>query len=258
MYLKLSIYYGVFQVISNLNLYNSVFNGNSSIAQKNTTELQVATEKQTDNNANSQVSGSKDNNVYLSTRAQKIAAISSEFFSGAPLTFDDIESLKTKLYQFGLISKGDYATLTNDKTEVKSNEVSENISTTSLTNFIGDFIKRLNKEDVDKKDVDEDKEGDDAVTKSETIIALTEALTTAKKILANVEEQKGQADFKSSLKNTLALLKETINDKVFEQLPLDDKIGLSKVHQALEIVDRLSPQRLNNDKVNQYIQLSFS
>ena len=76
-------------------------------------------------------------------------------------------------------------------------------------------------------------------------------------MLSNIEEQKLQPDFQSTLKSTLALLNETISDPSFESLPLEDKVGLSKVHQTLEIVDRLSPQRLNNDKVNQYIKLAF-
>jgi len=237
-------------MINNLGLYSGTSNNNSTVSQQNTAEIQAITEKHAQSSVKSEESAVVDNSLYLSSRAQKINAISSEFFSGAELTFDDVGALKEKLYQFGLISKGEYATLSGTTTDATTSESSANTSTTTLTSFLGDFIERLNKDD-DDEDSDED------VTESETIVALTGALTTAKEILNNVEEQKLQTDFKSSLKDALALLKETINDKSFEKLPLDDKIGLSKVHQALEIVDRLSPQRLNNDKVNQYIKLSY-
>lgn len=239
-------------MINNLGLYNSTFNSNSTVSQQNTTEIQTITEKHAESIAKSEEPTVVDNSLYLSSRAQKINAISSEFFSGAELTFDDVGALKEKLYQFGLISKGEYASLSGATAEANTNEASEATSTTTLTNFLGDFIERLNKDDSD-----ENTDSDEAVTESETIVALTGALTSAKEILNNVEEQKQQTDFKSSLKDALDLLKETINDESFEKLPLDDKIGLSKVHQALEIVDRLSPQRLNNDKVNQYIKLSY-
>ena len=222
------------------------------MSQQNTTEIQAITEKHAESLAKSEEPAVVDNSLYLSSRAQKINAISSEFFSGAELTFDDVGALKEKLYQFGLISKGEYATLNGTTAEATTNESSEITSTTTLTNFLGDFIERLNKDDSD-----ENTDSDEEVTESETIVALTGALTSAKEILKNVEEQKQQTDFKTSLQGALALLKETINDKSFEKLPLDDKIGLSKVHQALEIVDKLSPQRLNNDKVNQYIKLSY-
>ncbi|ALO36181.1 hypothetical protein CMT41_16675 [Colwellia sp. MT41] len=240
-------------MINSLGLYSSVFNNNLTVAQQNTSEIEAIIENHTENSVKSEGSaGIATNNLFLSSRAQKINAISSEFFSGAQLTLDDVGKLKEKLYQFGLISKGDYAALTSDTVNEQNSAVSEKMSTTTLTSYIGDFIERLNKEDVD-----EETQGDDVVTESETIVALTAALNIAKDILANVEEQKHKADFKSSLQSVLALLKYTINDQSFAGLPLDDQIGLSKVHQALEIVDHLSPQRLNNDKVNQYIELSF-
>ncbi|MCJ8293223.1 MAG: hypothetical protein MJK15_02345 [Colwellia sp.] len=240
-------------MINNLGLYSAVYTNNSTVAQKNTTEIQAVIEKHAENSVKSE--GSADlatNNLFLSSRAQKINAISSEFFSGNQLTLDDVGKLKEKLYQFGLISEGDYAALTGGSVNEGNSEASEKMSTTTLTSFIGDFLERLNAEDENK-----DVQGEDVVTESETIVALTGALNIAKEILANVEEQKHKADFKSSLQGALALLKDTINDKSFVGLPLDDQIGLSKVQQALEIVDHLSPQRLNNNKVNQYIELSF-
>jgi hypothetical protein len=240
-------------VINNLGLYSSTFNNNSTVAQKNTDEIQALTEKYSEKSVQSEETSNIADSLFLSSKAQKINAISNEFFSGAELTFDDLDKLKEKLYQFGLISKGDYASLASDVVNESSSKENEIISTTTLNSFIGDFLERLN-----KKDEDEKVEGDDEVNESETIVALTEALNTGKDILANVEEQKHKTDFKSSLQESLAFLKETINDKSFSGLPLDDQIGLSKVYQALEIVDNLSPQRLNNDKVNKYIDFSLS
>ena len=77
-------------------------------------------------------------------------------------------------------------------------------------------------------------------------------------IISDVEEAKRESDFKESLQATLSTLKDTVEVPAFEKIPLDDKVGLSKVYQTLEIVDQLSPQRLNNAKLNKYIDLSFS
>jgi hypothetical protein len=235
-------------MINNLGLYSSSFNNYSAVAQKDTDEIQAITEKYTEKSIKNEGTSDTTSNLFLSSKAQKINAISSEFFSGADLTFDDVGKLKEKLYQFGLISKADYTALTDDTVSGSSHETNEKESTTTLTNFIGDFLERLNA-------ADEKAEGDAEVNESETIVALTKALTSGKEILANVEDQKNKVDFKASLQGALALLKETISDKSFSGLPLDDQIGLSKVYQALEIVDHLSPQRLNNDKVNKYIDL---
>ncbi len=91
----------------------------------------------------------------------------------------------------------------------------------------------------------------------ESLIALKEALSTAKNILADVEKAKADPKFKESLANAISLVKETINTNAFEVMPLDDKVGLGKVYQALEIVDKILPQRLSNDKLNRYIQVAL-
>ena len=122
-------------MINNLGLYNSAFNKNSAVAQKNTDEIQVITEKYAEKSITSDITGDTNNSLFLSSKAQKINAISSEFFSGAELTFDDIGKLKEKLYQFGLISKNDYAALTNDTVSESSNEENDKVSTTTLANF---------------------------------------------------------------------------------------------------------------------------
>ena len=72
-----------------------------------------------------------------------------------------------------------------------------------------------------------------------------------------LKKTKRETDFKATLQDTLVLLKETIEAPTFEKIPLDDKVGLSKVYQTLTIVDQLSPQRLSNEKVNKYLDLSF-
>lgn len=132
-------------MINNLGLYSTEYTNNSTVAQKNTPEIQAIIEQHAENSVKSESSaGIATNNLFLSSRAQKINAISSEFFSGAQLTLDDVGKLKEKLYQFGLISEGDFAALTGGRVNEKNSEASEKMSTTTLTSFIGDFLERLN------------------------------------------------------------------------------------------------------------------
>lgn len=248
-------------MITNLNLYNNitgnnVLGNNISAITQGTIETSQASVTNTDiakNNVENEVANvAPNNNIYLSDRSQKISNISQEFFSGGQLTFDDIGRLKDKLYQFGLISKNEHVSLTGVNETSEQQEVNEKISTITLSHFIGDFIERLNS---DKKESKTDEE--QPAEKSEAIIVFTKALTTAQEILNNVEDKKGEKDFKANLKESMSVIKSMINDESFAKLPLDDQTGLSKIHQALEIVDSLSPQRLNNAKVNQYIALSL-
>jgi len=41
-------------------------------------------------------------------------------------------------------------------------------------------------------------------------------------------------------------------------VPVYDKVGISKIYQSLDIVDKIIPERLSNEKVNRYIEISFA
>lgn len=241
-------------MINNINTYSSLFNTNASTTTSSSSEVDdiVAAYKQ--KMAASEQPELSNENLYLSTRSQKIYSISQEFFSQGSLNFDDIDSLKERVYQLGLISKQEYAGLTN--TELSEGELAaaDALPSQNIANFIGDFLKRLDETDAGKVENTNDSE---PAEESETLVALKGALTTAQTILADVEDAKTQADFKESLASTLSFLKETINANAFEKMPLDDKVGLSKVYQSLEIVDKISPQRLSNDKLNRYLEVSL-
>lgn len=247
-------------MIDNLNLYNTV-SGNSTFANNTAaTQKTNATEDSSLNNANNETTKKvTTNNVYLSSRSQKISDISQEFFSGGELTFDDIERLKGKLYQYGLISKNEYTNLTGANEAIEQKGPSEKTSTSSITNFIGNFVERLNTDNNGNK-TDKDDSADETetpATENKLIQTYSEALKTAKNIFENVEKMKQQDDFKSSLKESMLVIKGMVNDENFTSLSLDDQVGVSQIYKALEIVDTLSPQRLSNAKINQYIESSL-
>lgn len=87
---------------------------------------------------------------------------------------------------------------------------------------------------------------------------MKQGLTAVQGVLTNIEIAKNDPDFKQTLFSSLSLFKEIINADSFEIIPLDDKVGISKIYQALEIVDSITPNKLSNDKVNRYIQISIA
>ena len=243
-------------MLNNINNYSSLLNSSTNSASTTSKSEIDSIIEQHKENTTEQVAGNtlNQNNLYLSSKAQKINALSNEFFNGATLNFNDVESLKERAYQLGLISQNEYAKLTNSTTKTESEVTEIEDPTMALTDFIGDLLKRLqSNEDEENQDTDNATE-----QPSEALNALISALVGAKEIIANIEEAKQESDFKDKLQNTLGLLKETIEAPSFEKVPLDDKVGLSKVYQTLEIVDQLTPQRLTNEKLNKYIDLSFS
>lgn len=239
-------------MLNNINSYSSLINTPSTNTSTSEIDSIIAQHKESTAEQTASVT-TNQNSLYLSSRAQKINALSKEFFSGDSLKFDDVESLKERVYQLGLISKDEYAKLTNTSSDIDTNTLNTDNSTLGLTEYMGDLITRLQ---ADENNDASDPESEEQ--RSETLSILIKALESAKAIISDVEEAKRETDFKESLQATLSTLKDTVEDPAFEKIPLDDKVGLSKVYQTLEIVDQLSPQRLNNAKLNKYIDLSLS
>jgi hypothetical protein len=242
------------KMINNINLYSSLFNTHLPTSS-GTSEIDeiIAAHKQ-ESQVNKQDQSSGETNLFLSTKAQKINSLSNEFFNQGGLNFDDIDALKERVYELGLISKQEYAHLTNTELTNEELEASKDVSSQNIAHFVGDFLKRLNESEADKADKADEEE---PYEENEKLTALKEALSKAQSILTNVEQAKTDPKYKESLTNAIALVKETISTDAFKLMSLDDKVGLSKVHQALEIVDKISPQQLSNDKLNRYIQVAL-
>jgi hypothetical protein len=241
-------------MINNINSYTNLFNTSSSASSTTSSVDEIIAEQKESIVATQSVE--QDNaNLYLSSRAQKIDSLSREFFSQGELNFTDIGALKERAYELGLISKQDFSHLT--QSEVASTGVAsdEEESNTSLVSFISDFLERLDETDpTETEEIDSEASEEE----SEALAALTEALLTAKTILTDIETAKNDPSFKESLTNTLSTLKETINADFFEKIPLDDRVSFTKTYQALDIIDKISPQRLTNDKINQYISIGLT
>lgn len=233
-------------------MINTINGFSSNHSLNSTTSSEVVEIIESHKKSNSPVNETTSNtngNLYLSSRATKINALSTEFFSKGALSFNDVDALKESAYQLGLISKQEFDRLSNTEPNTTNSQLSQEMSSETLASFAGSFVERLDATNDDKSDTEEE---------SESIIVFKEALMTAKNILSNIDEAKKSPDFKESLTAAITTLRETISADSFEIIPLDDKVGISKVYQALEIVDQISHKRLSNTKVNQYIQVSFN
>lgn len=232
-------------MINNINVYTSNFDTNLSTSTK-IDEIIEAHKESTAIVEN--VIPSLTANLYLSSRSQKINAISTEFFSNGAINFDDVSGLKERVYQLGLISKQEYARLTDTELDNNKREDTVELSSQTLASFAEDFLQRLNKAGT---------EGNNPEETNQRLSALKDGLTTAMEILSDVDSAKKNPNFKESINATLSMLKETINADTFEIIPLDDKIGITKIYQSIEIIDKISPARLSNAKVDHYIKVSF-
>ncbi|WP_159817948.1 hypothetical protein [Colwellia sp. 20A7] len=242
-------------MINNINTYSNLFNASSS-ASTTTSEIDeiIAANKQ--ETITTEQAGESNSNLFLSSRAQKVDSLSREFFSQGGLSFDNIDVFKERAYELGLISKQDYSRLAETASAASnaSQAADNELPNQSLVSYISDFLVRLDEPDPNETDISDEENSEED---SDALTALKQGLLTAKTILDDVELAKADPDFKESLTSTLALLKETIDSDSFNKIPLDDRVSLGEVYKAIDIIDKISPQRLNNDKLNQYIKIGL-
>jgi hypothetical protein len=240
-------------MINNINSYFTNFNLNSATTSSSEEIDKIIEEHKTSKTSTNETASSIKENLYLSSRAQKIDTISTEFFNNGVISFNDVDALKERAYQLGLISKQEYSHLTDTELAESDSQLNTNISSQTLASFADNLLQRLD-------EISNGDSGEDSDTKeiSNSLIAFKEALITAKDILSDIDSAKDAPDFKKSLASALSLIKETINADSFEIIPLDDKVGISKIYQSLDIVDKIIPERLSNEKVNRYIEISFA
>ena len=236
-------------MINNINSYNGNYNINSSPSSSSSEVDKIIEDHKKSSVTTGDAVSNVNENLYLSSRAKKINAISTEFFNNGAINFNDIDALKKRAYQLGLISKQEYAHLNDSGAAVKDTNRHDEISSQTLASFSSDFVERLDTTDVDATETEKE---------SQILLALKEAFTAASRILSDVDTAKNSPDFKESLASTLSTIRETINSDSFKIIPLDDKVAITKVYQALEIVDKMSESRLSNAKINRYIQVSFN
>ncbi|WP_281556468.1 hypothetical protein [Thalassomonas sp. RHCl1] len=213
-----------------------------SSAEENTASASIAREE---------TSTAAGNNLFLSSKAEKINAISAEFFKKGPLTSVDVDKLVERAYEYGLISKAEYGHLAKTAQGEQSQEAETQTITASLAGFIEDFQQRFNSVDADEQSGESSQ-----AEPTETEIEMNKALSSAQAILSDVEQAKKADNFQQSLSHAIATLTEVVQSDSFSQLPLDDRVGLSKSVQALEVVDKLTPQKQNNKFINRYLDIS--
>lgn len=248
-------------MINSLNLYNTYANqGTNALVQ---TAVDKTSEQSVKNQQGQETQKTGGQHLYLSSKAQKLNALTDEFFSGKGISSFDVDALVERVYQYGLISKSEYSGL-SDKNATNVNAIgsgqpSEKISTQTLVDFIDDFQQRLeHSEDDDEVSSDTTTEQAEQVEEeNQALTDLKTALEQAKTILSDVELAKQSPDFKQNITQTIDTFKGIITTTAFEKMSLDDKVSLSNVEKTLEIIDKISPSRLSNSKVNQYMNISL-
>ena len=226
-------------MLNSIGLYNHLA-GNQASGLAASEQIQAADSKP----AKQSVAKISGENLSLSSRAQKLNAINNEFFNGKAIASVDTAKLIDRVYEYGLISKGEYGQLTRAPQDSEGQPIDTPTSTQSLTQFLDHFEQRLEKVEG-YQDSDQ-----------QSVIDLKSALASAKGILGDVEGAKGNPQFKNTLDTTKSVLNDLLGQEAFADMPLEDRVDMSNVIKTLDIVDKIDPKRLDNQRVNHYIAVA--
>jgi hypothetical protein len=120
-------------MINNINTYNGNYNFNSPVSTGIDEIIEAHNKLKT---TTDQTTVNPSDNLFLSSRAKKINALSTEFFSNGAMSFTDVNALKERAYGLGLISKQDYAQLTDTTLPEEGSELTVEMGCRSISDNI--------------------------------------------------------------------------------------------------------------------------
>ncbi|MFC3152807.1 hypothetical protein ACFOEK_17345 [Litoribrevibacter euphylliae] len=198
---------------------NLVNNTNSSNSAATSTGTNSATEQKQD--ANNQ------DDIKLSTRAQKIQKLNEEFFPNGPGSLRITGDFIQRLYDYGFISQSEAENLGGRIADSELPKNLENIS--NNLSIISDRVKLIDSSD-----------------------SLIDILKRSGAILNNLDGS-NPSELAKDISSVNAELANYLNSDDAEKLTDDEKKALDELSVALRIADRMNPANLSTSKLNQYL-----
>lgn len=191
----------------------------STVASTKDAESSAAEGKETD-----------DDNIQLSTRAQKIQKLNEEFFPSGPKSIRITPDFVARLHEYGLISASEAESLT------PAARIGEGETTNSLEELSA-FTERFSAE------LEEDKPGS----------SLIATLNNAHSIIDAWEgdDRASMAD----VKQVIAELAEFNGSPELESLDYDDQKSMLELELAMNIAQKLNPVGNVSQEINSYLNI---
>lgn len=199
---------------------------NSLVNNTNNTDTATKTSGK-DGAADKQQTAAQDD-IKLSTRAQKIQKLNEEFFPNGPGSLRITPDFIQRLYDYGFISQSEAESLggrVSDRKELPESleKISNNLS------IISDRVKLIDSED-----------------------SLIGILQRSDAILHNLDGS-NPTELAKDISSVNAELTSYLNSQDADKLTEQEKSALDELTLALRIADRMNPANLSTSKLNQYL-----
>lgn len=185
--------------------------------------------------------------IVVSSRAQKLRALSQEFFANQDFSSANIAGLTERAYEYGLISESQYKQLQSSeaKKEVSTGQSSDKTSQSlakELESLSEVLAKRNNEVPLEER---------------QDVKPITDVLMEAAKIMQDPESAITKEQFEKDIERSIFNLNVIMDSDSFENLPLSERKTVTDAASALNVIEKLAPRNVTNNKVNQYLANSL-
>lgn len=192
----------------------------------------------------SQTSSTSSDSISLSSRAQKLSALASEFFNGSSMDSIDIDQLVERAYEYGLLSSTQYSSLGGGE------NVSESGSATdSVVQYIDDLKANLGAF------------GEDQMFGEISLIELQEALDNAREVIINVDMTQDNTDLLQTIADSKQILALAFDSEEFSSMSKEDQLTMESVIKTLSVIEDLKPSQTdisaNSSAINAYTDVAL-
>jgi len=193
----------------------------------------------------SQTSSANTDSINISSRAQKLSALASEFFNGSSVDSIDIDQLVERAYEYGLLSATQYSALGGGE------EVSESDSsaTDSVVQYIDDLKANL------------DTFAEDQTFGEISLIELQAALDNAREIIINVDMTQDNSNLSQTISESKQVLALAFDSEEFSDMSQDDQLTMESVIKTLSVIEELNTTQTdtsaNSSAVSAYTNVAL-
>lgn len=230
--------------MNSIGLYNSLANTSSTL-NNNSEKVTDANKVEAVNNVSTTktTEAGAGESLNLSTRSQKLHAISEEFFAQGNFTAIDTTALTQRVHEYGLINDDEYSALASSSW---FNKVEDSDEAKDKQSSLLDHLQSVKNKLDDSGENSED--NDNSI--------ISEGISHAIAILSDVETAKLSPTFKDDMNNAIAQLSILSESDAFNSLDSAEQDAIENSAAALSLIDTISPQRTSNPFVNRYIEYS--
>lgn len=222
--------------MNSIGLYNSLASTNTALTNNHEQISNLNSVEATNDVSKEKKSATgAGESLVLSSRSQKLNAISDEFFSSGNFTQINTSKFVERVHDYGLMNGYEYEQLTSNSL-FQSVEDNTGKEAFSLIDYLDNIKTKLGNTEEEQ--------------------TISKGINKAITVLSDVETAKLSPTFKQDVNIAISQLSYLSDSELYENLDTKEQQTVQSSATTLSLIDRLSPQRISNPYVNRYLEFA--